>query len=456
MKKSSPTPTSETTPMEHKTEQDPGGEELNVDMEPQTTPADTAPNTTSGVAPKQPKKKRKKNSGHQQRLTEATGSNALADLNMDNEDVVESKSPEITEQDTGVAVITTATTMTTTTQPIAKGKVCQVSFPDISPLVSMISVLESLLEEAPMSFIAPGYECEMSRATQQKLVSEDVPSTPFSGLYFKCIDASHTCLVIGKLSANVQIAKGTPIEDANITVPMNVLSSHLKSIDGGSTVQLFTTDNDPSLMIRSSSSMQSMHFRTTSINTTSTAQHDFDISGISYDFTVEFDLRTFQNILRIAKLIKSEFIRIRVLVMPQSTDVENNPTRTFLVINTYGLTSSDEHVFCSNTVDTSDDHVIVVKNAEDTIDIKDPNNDPANILGSSLVSKYSGIFASDHLSSFLRNLEQPIVTLRISANMCHPMILTSALGDGHSFISFVLAAKEDMEAFPDTLVSFKM
>ena len=384
-------------------------------------------------------KKRKKSSRHKKNTKTKKHRNTALDDFATEQDQEEKKEEE---EDVKLAI------------PIAKSiahpdSVCWAIFPDISPLTSMIAVLESLLDEAPLTFIGPGHECEMTRDTQQKLVSLKAPKTTFSGFYFKCIDKSHTCLVVGKLAAQVVICSKAQPEDTTVTVPMNVFASHLRSIDGSSSVQLYTTAVDAKLMIKSSSSLQSSHFRTMAINTTASEQDTFDISGISYDFTIEFDLRTFQKILRTAKIIKSDFIRLRVLALP------DEHSRTFLVINTHGACSSDEHVFCSNTMDTKDKHIIVVKSADTVLDIRDSTYDPANVEASSLVCKYSGLFATEYLNNFTCNLEQPTLLIRVSADVRNPMIITSYFGDEHSFVTFVLSSKEEAEAFPDTLGSFK-
>jgi hypothetical protein len=307
--------------------------------------------------------------------------------------------------------------------------ICALTFEDVGPLVAMIDVMNGILVDCPITIVGPGFKCDLSESTQKKLCKglsqqeESDEGDNFSGFLFKCLDASHTCLVIAKLAAQVLIDKSVTQGDTRLNVPVSLLSSLLKSVDSSSTVHLYIKHGSPTLNLKAVSSTNSMHYNIMGISTKDFVEQEFDISDLSYDYTLEIDLNTFQKIVRTAKHINSDFLRIRILT--EKSKKKN--TRSFLVVQSYGSFSSDEHVFCSNTTKDEDSRkTIVIKNAD--LDIDDGANDPANVSISQLDELYNGLFPLEFLSCFLRNLEQPVVLMRIASEEDKPIILTSFFG----------------------------
>jgi hypothetical protein len=337
------------------------------------------------------------------------------------------------------------------TFPMGQFVHCSASFLDSGPLTAMFKILEGLLDKVQFSFIGGKHECEMTRATQDKFVpvSTSGAAPKFQGLYFKCMDTSLICILVGKIAASsVYFAPNVKSVDTQIVVPLGALSNLLTSVEAASHIQLYTSMENADLMIKTGPPMQSRHHRTFSINCMVPTDKDYDISKLEFDFTLDFDLRTLQKIIRMAHTIQSEFIRFRIMGMVGSK-------RTFLVINTKGSTAMDENVFTSTTTDQKDGASIIVVGADDTIDFADPDLDPANVDTADLAQLYTGVFVVKYLNQFLRNLEQPVVLIRVAKDPNVPMIITSYFGDEHSFVTCILSGKLDNANFTDAFTSFK-
>ena len=306
----------------------------------------------------------------------------------------------------------------------------------------MMDVMGGVLSECPINIVNNDQNCGLSSKHAKVLGAPK--TTSFSGLFFKCMSADHTCAVIAKLSAEVKITPEATSEQTTISVSMAALVPLLKSIDRKYSLQLYFRHGSTKMYIKSATSCKGGHFSTKSLETLEYDQPEFAIDDIRYHYTVELDLNTFHNIIRVANSLKSSYLRIRVYEQAVGT-------RSFFVTNTYGESSSDENVFLSDTKVQDEAKVFSVHPPDDN-DVS--GVDPATISRKSLVCKYNGVFAVQYIESLLKHLEDPTVILRLSADADTPMTLTSVFGDEDSFVSFVLASKND-EEFPDELESFK-
>ena len=303
--------------------------------------------------------------------------------------------------------------------------VCAVTFEDVGPLMEMIEVMNGLLENCPMQILC---------------------SPEFTGVQFKCLDSSHTCAISAKLSASVLKSDKCTPEDMCICVPVALLSSHVKSVDNGSSVHMFVKEGSSNLMIKAVSPTNNMHFRTMSIKVMEWSTQNFDLATLTHDLTLQVDLRTLQKICKTAKLINCDYMRIRIFVDKKETN------RSFFVVQSIGTGSADEHVFCSHT--TKDDKNrtnMVIMMAE--MDMTSDSNDPSKYQMSQLKETYTGVFPLGFISSFIRNLTQPIVLLRMSTKDPGPLAMTSMFGDEESYVSVLIGGKE-INDLSDLIESF--
>ena len=171
---------------------------------------------------------------------------------------------------------------------------------------------------------------------------------------------------------------------------------------------------------------------------------------MNYDYHVKFELSEMSRIIRLAKSIKCEHIRMQILE-PKNQPQDASSHRWFFLIQIYGDTSSDEKVFCSSTDSSKGNarNTLVVKNLEGDLTEAD---DPMNYRLDDLDRKYNGVFTVEYISRFIKSMDKHMINLTFAQDM--PLILTCSLGDEYSFLAFVLAARENDDEIPNHIISF--
>lgn len=267
----------------------------------------------------------------------------------------------------------------------------------------------------------------------------------FSGLSVQCIDDRHCCIVMAKLQCELLVADESSTK-FTFCVPVNVLLTHVKSISSNYCLKIYQTNDSPDLKLQVTSPVVS-HSRSMSIATLQKENNPFDVDDINYDFSVEKDLGEFQRILKMAKAINCDHIRIRIL------EKNTNPKMHFLIMHVYGENSYDEHCFASLTEikDNNENGKIIMKSTENAIGSS--MVDPGKISISELKETFNSVFGVDYLNSFIRSLDRHTVIMRLAPK--RPLVLVSSLGDENSFVSIILAPRNDDDQFPNEIHSFK-
>jgi hypothetical protein len=337
------------------------------------------------------------------------------------------------------------------TSPPPPNTACLLRFADTEQLLTLMQILNGILDDAPICIINDNEMCDLTPKAEM-LLTNTIMESKFQGIYAKCLDKSHTCMVFAKLYCPDVFVDPDVAErkDNHICVNVAMLSAHLKSIDAGYNVQLQTRINDPQLYIRSSSILNATHHHLSKLATTVGDNPDFDLSSMTFEYTLVFNLRTFQKIINMAKHIESDHVRIQLFTDKRVT---GKTKCSYLVMQAYGVTSKIENVFGSKTITEGNITTIVIQSPDMGI-VDDDDNNPANIPFSALHRDFTGLFPVTYLHTFLRGLEEPQLLIRLAANPNKPMVLTSKLGgDDRSFIAYVLAAGTS-EDFPLTVDSF--
>jgi hypothetical protein len=319
--------------------------------------------------------------------------------------------------------------------------------------VEIVEVLGSVLTNCTWSVITPKENFDQKSVSKSQLSADPNPES-FSGLYVECIDAQHCCIVFAKLQGDVvinqELLKEGKIskEDMTFCVSMPLLLTHIKSVSSNNCLQVFKKATGSRLHMKVFSPVPGRHFRLMTLDTLNKEREGFEVSDIDYDYTVEFNLFELRNIVKMAKGINCDHLRFRIM----ERKIHSPDNVCYFVVHIYGETSYDEQVFCSNTsIDVgqkSQGKSMVIKNAEMTL----ADHDPAQVKLSDLEDKYNNIFAVEYLNSFLKALNQHTIVLRLAPD--RPMIMTSSLGDEHSFVSFVLAPRENDDDLPNIVHSF--
>jgi hypothetical protein len=282
------------------------------------------------------------------------------------------------------------------------------------------------------------------------LLKEDKDREKFSGIYLEALDTTHSCVVIGKIKASVIINKENPPDkdDMSFCVSVQTFLTHIKSVNSSYCVQLYRTAKSSDVHMKTFSPSIGRHHRLMTLGTLNKELETFGVNDIDYPHTVEFELFEFRSIVKMAKGINCDNLRFRILETKGTSKVQ----RSYFIVHIYGENSYDEHCFCSLTdIDEGDgksNNTIVIKNSE----LTDVDDDPVNVSLDELDEKFNNIFAVDFLNSFLKALDRSTVTIRLAQDQ--PMTITSSLGDEHSFLTYMLAPKEDSDSLPNIIQSF--
>lgn len=336
-------------------------------------------------------------------------------------------------------------------------------------------------------------------------------SASFTGLYGSCIDESQTCIVLFKFYGEVLVSENEQAKDPKnfeFTLNLNTLYNLVRSYDNDFCLQLYRKIGEPGIFLKAfpkvaaatTKARQYRHSRVEQI--TGGGEETFDISSITYEYKVMMQLQEIRKIVRLAKNLGSEFIRIRIIepkknknLISEAGKEENccSYRRFFFIVQTYGQGSSDERIFCSFTKErktatkkndekkkkgdgggdgTLRDFVILngsgnsinnngssssntkssINNIGNTEEKREDPDDPKQYRRSEVEEKYNEVFRVENLGRFLKALDGNRIYFQFEAEK--PMLVSSPLGDETSYIVFVLSARTNDDGIPNELEAF--
>jgi hypothetical protein len=284
-------------------------------------------------------------------------------------------------------------------------------------------------------------------------LSIDTHKNDFSGIYAEFIDKSNTCVIIMKYAAEVIINENMDVQQKDMQFCVDILTmlNHLKSVNSSFCLQMYRRQCDDKIHFKAfGQSLGYRQFRHIRMDTWDKVADKFSISDIKYDYVVVFELAEMRRILRLAKSIKSN--NLRIVIMEPTKKSADGMKRFFFLIQVLGEHSYDEEVFCSTT-DISEEKTeeeeeeakegspkrLVIKNSE-MLEMQEEDN-PMNYNIKDLEQKYAGIFTVEYLNMFIKSLDRHTINLHLANDK--PMIVTCSLGDESSFLAFVLAHQEE-------------
>lgn len=327
-----------------------------------------------------------------------------------------------------------------------------VHFHNKHPLSTLLDGVAPILTDCTFNIVDNG-DFKQTKISDSRL-KDDTKREKFTGIYLECLDRTHVCIIIGKIKAQVFVnPKIKPVaDDMSFCVSVQTFLAHVKSIDPMYSLQLYRLGESSDLHIKIFSPSNGRKTRLMTLGTLNKDAATFGVNNINFPHTVEFELSELRNIVKMAKGINCENIRFRIMETKQNiTNRQLKRDRSFFIVHIYGENSYDEHCFCSTTSISSDDDkasTIVIKNSE----LIEEEDTPSKICIDDLDEKFNNIFAVDYLNSFLKALDRPTVTIRLSQSS--PMTMTSCLGDEESFITYMLSSKEDDSTLPNLIQSF--
>lgn len=258
-----------------------------------------------------------------------------------------------------------------------------------------------------------------------------------TGDHFLCIDSidpQHVCMIQARLSCE-KVSGCTESTSADFCVDSNLFNLCLKGIAQHYSIDIYKTKNNPDINIRAYETLSNSHETFFKLPTLLDDSETMQLSDMSYKFTIEIDLGTLRQIVKMSQSLKAQQIDMSV-----KEPVKNNKnTGVFRTVFTIGASGDahQEHSFFSATVqESSDDTTRVIRAATDA-------TGPSQNKHDTLETKYFDSFSTQYLNFFLKSMERQIITMKLSQDK--PLVLHYPLGADKSYICFVLAPKSNSE-----------
>ena len=240
---------------------------------------------------------------------------------------------------------------------------------------------------------------------------------------FLCIDSidpQHVCMIQARLVCEREQIDG---EDITFCLESSVLNTCLKSVPSHYSLDLRKYSDSANIQLKAYETVSNSHNTTFELNTLVDDSETMQLSDMTYTFTIEIDLSTLRQIVKMSMSLRATQID---MIVNQPSDSSDERTQ-FTISSTGDATQS--HNFNSATVKENDSNSCVIRAATDTTA---PEGDTVD-----MVQKYKDTFSAQYLNFFLKSMERQIITMKLSQDK--PLILHYPLGAQMSYICFVLA-----------------
>ena len=248
--------------------------------------------------------------------------------------------------------------------------------------------------------------------------------------YFLCIDSidpSHVCMIQARLSCEKCFnLKG----NETFCVDTGILNTLLKNVPAHYSLDLVKKTSSADIYMRTYESLSNSHETHYILSTLVDDSETMQLSDMSYKYTIEIDLGTLRQIVKMSQALRANHIQFSVC---EPHEAVNGVSRTTFSIASKG-DATQEHRFNSATVTEpgTEDQTCVIRAATDS-------TGPETVEGENMDIKYQDAFATQYLIYFLKSMERQIITMKLSQDK--PLILHYPLGADRSYICFVLAPK---------------
>jgi hypothetical protein len=313
--------------------------------------------------------------------------------------------------------------------------IVSVNFSSKHPLTTLLQGMSPILKDCTFNIVKATSDTFSQSKLSNTSLSGDTAKDTFSGIYIEAIDDSMTCVIIGKISADVSMFS-TDTEKDNMSFCLSVPTflTHVKSIDYSACLQLYRISGFSDLYIKTFAPSLGRKTRLMTLQTLNKDAKTFGVKDIDYPYTVEFDLEEFTRIIHFAKSISCKNICFRIF---ETKNQEKEGThRSYFTVQINGEFSYDEQCFCSLTnveVDKQKPSTIIIKNSE----LNDFDDDPAHVCIDDVEEKFNNFFLVEYLFNFTKAIDRHTVIIRLAQNK--PMTLTTCMGDAGSFLTYMLA-----------------
>lgn len=264
----------------------------------------------------------------------------------------------------------------------------------------------------------------------------------FSGISVESIDPKRVCLIAAKLGCDVAADALDP--DMCFCVDTQTLGTCLRSASPNYSIDISKRRENDEIIVRTYETICSSYSSTFRLPTLAHDDEVVKLTGIDYNYVIEFDLGTLRSIVRNCIALKGENVTLEV-EEPVTSDDAFQTTR--LTIRSEG-NAEQVHVFTSRTARANDTNAAADSNAARepvvirtiTSDDTAPD-DETDGVEVPMRTAYKETFSASYLNLFMKNMDRTCITMRLAPKK--PLVLSYPLGVEKSNICFVLAAKVD-------------
>lgn len=254
--------------------------------------------------------------------------------------------------------------------------------------------------------------------------------------HFLCIDSidpQHVCMIQARLSCEKVFGIEHEDDVADFCIDSGLLNLCLKGIPPHYSIDIYKKHDNPDIHIRAYEALSNSHETFFKLPTLFDESETMQLSDMQYKFTIEIDLGTFRQIVKMSQSLKAQDIDF-VVKEPSTDDKKGRVLRTVFTIGATG-DAQHEHSFFSATVQESvgNEASRVIRAATDSAGSATKEENEL------LEIKYKDSFSTSYLNFFLKSMERQIITMKLSQDK--PLILHYPLGADKSYICFVLAPK---------------
>ena len=246
--------------------------------------------------------------------------------------------------------------------------------------------------------------------------------------HFLCIDSidpQHVCMIQARL-----ICEKTHnlTQDVDFCVDSNILNLILKNIPPHYSIDMEKYSDTADISISAYETLSNSHHTKFELPTLVDDSETMQLSDMSYKYTVEIDLGTLRQIVKMSMSLRANQLEFTVKEPANRT---SGVSRTTFEIASKG-DASQAHSFHSATVaEGADSDTYVIRAATDSTAPESTSHSTSVV--------YSDSFSAQYLNFFLKSMERQIITMKLSQDQ--PLIVHYPLGADKSYICFVLAPK---------------
>ena len=250
------------------------------------------------------------------------------------------------------------------------------------------------------------------------------------GAHFLCIDSidpQHVCMIQARLVC--EKLTGDLTTDVEFCVDSNILNTCLKSIPPHYSLDLIKPRGGADIKISAYETLSNSHCLSFDLSTLCDDSETMQLSDMEYKYTVEIDLGTLRQIVKMAMALRSSVVEMRVDGLPD--DSTQRAKHTVLSISARGDATLKHEFFSATVQEEGDGDSCIIRAATDSTSSEMDRN--------RLVEMYSDAFSAQYMTFFLKSMERQMITMKLSKDK--PLIMHYPLGAEASYICFVLAPK---------------